>query len=429
MTDWHTQTLGEVRERCDGVIKTGPFGSQLHKSDYTDDPNDTPVVMPKDIIDGRVVVDSIARIDQDTVERLKHHRLEVGDIVMARRGDIGRRALVTDREAGWLCGTGSLRVSLPDSGIDPTFLHYYLGTHEAIGWLRGQSVGATMPNLNTDIVSRLSVPSPPLPVQRKIAAVLVAFDELIENNLRRIEILEEMAQAIYREWFVNFRYPGHEHDTLKDSPFGPIPDGWAATTLADHVSTQYGYTESTTTEPIGPKFLRGMDINKRPYIDWSAVPYCPIGDEIFEKFKLHIGDVVVIRMADPGKVGIVEIEVDAVFASYLVRIRPTDDGILPLFLFYSMASDGYQGYISGASTGTTRKSASAKVLTGWPLALPPRTLQETFVQQITPLRALLNTLLRHNTNLRATRDLLLPRIISGELDVSDLDIDTSWLAA
>lgn len=200
---WVTRTLGEICDEVGGIIRTGPFGSQLHESDYREE--GVPVVMPKNIIEGKVLVEEIARIGDKDVERLSQHKLQKGDIVYGRRGDIGRRALITDREAGWLCGTGCLRISLGNSVLDPTFLYYYLGDSKVIGWIYNQAVGATMPNLNTAIIRRIPVTYPSLSIQRKIAGILSAYDDLIENNMRRIKILEEMARSLYREWFVNFR--------------------------------------------------------------------------------------------------------------------------------------------------------------------------------------------------------------------------------
>src|SRR5579885_693443 len=113
------RTLGEVCDQVGGIIQTGPFGSQLHQSDYVS--QGVPVVMPKDIIDGRVSDKEIARISEEDANRLSRHRLQSGDIVYGRRGDIGRQALITERESGWLCGTGCLRISLGNTVIDPVF--------------------------------------------------------------------------------------------------------------------------------------------------------------------------------------------------------------------------------------------------------------------------------------------------------------------
>jgi type I restriction enzyme S subunit len=239
--------------------------------------------------------------------------------------------------------------------------------------------------------------------------VLAAYDELIENNTRRIKLLEQMAQALYREWFV------------RPCQAGNLPKGWETKKLSALVETQYGYTESAKTEPVGPKYVRGMDINKQSYIEWDGVPYCPISADDHAAYKLSVGDVLVIRMADPGKVGIVEKEIDAVFASYLIRLHITSPRLSPYFLFYFLLSDAYQGYITGASTGTTRKSASAGVMTDVEIILPPDSLREKFEDHASTLRRMLNNLLDKNANLRRTRDLLLPKLISGEVDVSAIE--------
>ena len=289
--------------------------------------------------------------------------------------------------------------------------------------------GAAQPNIGARDVARFTIPFPPLPIQRKIAVILSAYDDLIENNNRRIKILDEMAQRIYREWFVDFRYPGHEGVPLVDSDLGRIPEPWPVVALSDVTSTQYGYTESASYDPVGPRFLRGKDINKTSHVDWASVPYCPIDALNHAKYRLARGDVVIIRMADPGKVGIVEADVDAVFASYLIRIQPRADAITPYFLFYFLSSDRYQAFVSGASTGTTRKSLSAPLIASAHLALPPAVTQAAFVDAVALLREHLNALVAANAMLRAARDLLLPRLVSGEVDVTDLDIAVPEIAA
>ncbi len=207
---------------------------------------------------------------------------------------------------------------------------------------------------------------------------------------------------------------------LVRSPLGEIPQGWEARKLSEFVATQYGYTESTNVSPVGPKYLRGMDMNKTSYIDWSQVPYCLISGEDKESYAVKKGDVFVIRMADPGKVGIVEQDVDAVFASYLIRVRPIGGRLRPYFLFHLLGSPAYQGYISGASTGTTRKSASAGVITDFQFALPPIALIAEFEARSSTFREMLTTLLLEINNLRRTRDLLLPRLLSGQINVDAL---------
>lgn len=209
MSEWRETTLGALVAEAGGFIRTGPFGSQLHAHEYTDDPRGFPVVMPKDMVGGRVARAAVSRVDQPVADRLAAHQLAPGDIALARRGDIGRYAFIGPDEGGWLCGTGCLRLHAPDSDVVwPLFLRYAMRSPEVVAWLAGQAVGATMPNLNAKIVSQLPIRLPSSATQRRIAAVLGAFDELIEINERRIELLEDLARSLYREWFVRFRFPG-----------------------------------------------------------------------------------------------------------------------------------------------------------------------------------------------------------------------------
>ncbi len=276
------------------------------------------------------------------------------------------------------------------------------------------SQGAAQDNLSQKKLLSIDLEVHSLRDQRKIADILSAYDDLIENNRRRIQLLEESARLLYREWFVHLRFPGHEAVQIIDG----VPEGWEKVKLSDQVSTQYGYTETATKEAIGPKFLRGTDINKTSYIDWSTVPFCTEENLNKEKYQLDLGDILVIRMADPGKVAIVEQEIDAIFASYLVRLKLNPSvKISPLFLFYSLASLEYQGYISGASTGSTRKSASAKLLVNYDIVIPSAHICQLFETVASKYRKQINALLKQNASLREARDLLLPRLMRGEIDV------------
>ena len=156
---WRASVLGEEVARCGGRIQTGPFGSQLHASDYVAD--GVPVVMPKDLSQRRVSTLSIARVKLSDAERLTRHRLQEGDIVYSRRGDVERHGLVRGRETGWLCGTGCLLVRLGPEWPSPLFASIALDRPEIRAWLVQHAIGATMPNLNTGILAKvpLVVPS------------------------------------------------------------------------------------------------------------------------------------------------------------------------------------------------------------------------------------------------------------------------------
>ena len=348
--------------------------------------------------------------------------LNKGDLIVAMteqaEGLLGSSALIP-RSGVYLHNQRLGLVQIRDrKQADQHFIYYLFNSKPVRQQIRGSASGTKIRHTAPSRIADVKISVPPLPVQRRIAGILSAYDELMENSQRRIRLLEAMARALYREWFVHFRFPGHEKLPRIASPHGDIPQGWEVRKLADFVTTKYGYTESTNVEPVGPKYLRGMDINKTSFIDWSEVPYCPISPEDHEAYRLRVGDVVVIRMADPGKVGIVEQEVDAVFASYLIRVAPKDSRLSPYFLFYLMESAEYYAFITGASTGTTRKSASAGVIAEYQFVLPSQEMVEEFERRVSEIRSLLTTLLKKTVNLRRTRDLLLPRLLSGQVELS-----------
>ena len=222
---WEIAKLGDISKN----IQTGPFGSQLHQSDYSE--CGIPVVMPKDLVGGKISEESIARVDKTHVERLCRHKIEVGDILYSRRGDVGRCAHVTKKEEGWLCGTGCLRVTIDSEKADSRFVFFQLQHPDTVGWVEKHAVGATMLNLNTTILSSVPIRLPALEIQKRIADILSAYDDLIENNQKQIKLLEEAAQRIYKEWFVDLRFPRHENTRIVDG----VPEGWNWCKLEDAI--------------------------------------------------------------------------------------------------------------------------------------------------------------------------------------------------
>lgn len=224
---WEKVKLGDISTS----IQTGPFGSQLHQSDYSE--TGIPVVMPKDLIQGKISEESIARVSESHVERLNRHKIIPGDILYSRRGDVGRCAFATEYEKEWLCGTGCLRVTIDRSVAEPKYVFYQLQKVETIGWVINHAIGATMLNLNTSILSEVPISMPDLKTQRKIIAVLDAYDDLIENNQQQIKLLEEAAQRLYQEWFVKLKFPGWEKTRIVDG----VPEGWSRQAVAEVLET------------------------------------------------------------------------------------------------------------------------------------------------------------------------------------------------
>ena len=328
-------------------------------------------------------------------------------VVTGRYGTLGEVFFI--RDDFWPLNT-SLYVQ-DFKGNDTRFSAYFL--QSVLGQTSSQK--AAVPGVNRNDLHAIKVcVTRDVAQQKRIASILSAYDNLIENNRRRIQLLEQSARLLYKEWFVHLRFPGHEHVKIKDG----VPEGWEKKHLSSLVAAQYGFTETATDQPIGPKFLRGTDINKTSYIDWSTVPFCPEDNLDFRKYALHVDDIVVIRMADPGKVAIIESEEKAIFASYLVRLTRRAGVELPaLYLFHALSDDAYQGFISGASGGSTRKSASAKLLVDFNVLVPSTTFTALFMEQVQPLRKQIQQLLKENSSLRQARDLLLPRLMNDEIPI------------
>jgi type I restriction enzyme S subunit len=193
-THWEVKRIRDLAE----ALQTGPFGSQLHANEYV--LGGYPVINPADLSNGGLVPDEECTVDDATADRLAHHRIRDGDILFARRGELGRCGLVTEREQGWLCGTGCLRLSVRLGVARPDFLIRLLSTSGAADWLTLQSVGATMQNLNTSIIGRIPVVVPPVADQEMIATFLdreiARIDTLVAKVRDAIDRLKELRTAL-----------------------------------------------------------------------------------------------------------------------------------------------------------------------------------------------------------------------------------------
>lgn len=421
-------TLAELVACCGGEVRTGPFGSQLHKHDYVESEGATPVVMPKDMIEGCVDTSSIARIDDDTVERLKQHVLRPGDIVLARRGDIGRRAWIGDREAGWLCGTGSMRISLRECPrVRARYLYYYLATERAVGWLEGHSVGSTMSNLSAGVVEQLPVEFPPIDVQDEVVRILDSIESLVDNNRQRTELLEEAARSIYREWFVSFRIPGHASSELVNDA-GPMPAHWQLRSVGAVAELVRGrsYRKTELVEQGGVPFLnlkcidRGGGFRKsglKRYQGKFTDPQrtCP-GDTV-----IAVTDMTQERriVAQAGRVPTLP-EGFGVISLDLVRVLPSDD-VEADYLYSVFRYSDFADVVKEHANGTNVLHLNPDRIREFLVAVPNSTTQQQYAAVVRPMFDLVDKLQLQNEALGHIRDRLLPRLVAGQWDLSDLD--------
>ena len=432
MGKWPSTTLANA---CDGAgfIQTGPFGSQLHKADYRN--SGVPVIMPTNIRDGRIVEDGIAYIDEEDAKRLHRHRVSAGDIVFSRRGEIDKCAVITSRENGWLCGTGCLLARPDAKKANPYFLGYSINTHVSKTWLRQHAVGATMPNLNTGILERLPVPWPSKAIQDQVAEVLRTIDDKIELNRQMNETLEASARALFRDWFIDFgptkaKMAGAAPYLAPDlwSLFPErldddgLPDGWSMAPLSDFVSCE---NRKATPNDAG---------ENTPYIGLEHMPRRSISLSEWDKASKVTSTKSRFRKRDIlfgklrpyfHKVGLAP--VNGICSTDIIVMTPTRSRLEAMALA-CVSSDRFVSYTNQASTGTKMPRTSWKIMKAYQLAMPTDSAAKAFQELCGPILDRILANISENRTLAATRDLLLPKLMSGEIRIGEAEKTVSEIA-
>jgi type I restriction enzyme S subunit len=286
--------------------------------------------------------------------------------------------------------------------------------------INGYITGAAQPKLSQESLKRIRLRLPPLPTQRRIASILSAYDDLIENNTRRIEILEEMTRSLYREWFVFFRFPGHKKVKLVDSELGKIPEGWEVRSASEVLQVN-----PTTRVPKDAEnvFLSMTALSTNSML--IGEPERRMGNS-GTKFKN--GDTLFARITpclENGKTGYVQfLPTDDHVACGSTEFIVLREGVYSREMVYLLARlaplrDHLKNSMSGA---TGRQRARDDAFKTYRLAVPKRSLIANFTSLVRPLFRMADTLGRKNAVLRQTRDLLLPKLISGEIDVDSLGL-------
>lgn len=435
---WDLLSLGDVIAQSEGgSIQTGPFGSQLHASDYV--PVGIPTIMPVNIGENKIVETGIARITEADANRLSKHRVLPGDIIYSRRGDVERRALIREHERGWFCGTGCLKVRLGRGPLDPLFTSFYLGHPSVRAWIVRHAVGATMPNLNTDIMSAIPMLIPPRLEQRAIAAVLGALDDKIEVNRRQGQVLEAIARTVFQAWFVGFDpvrravageptgLPGdvaaHFPKRLVNSPIGEVPEGWRVEPMGSHFEAVKGLSyKGAGLADDGMPMHNLNSVYEGGGYKYPGIKY--YNGEYRDRHIVRPGDVIVANTEqghDHLLIGFPAIVPrrfgeKGLFSHHLYRVRPKPETYLTNhYIYQAMMTSRLRDEIAGHTNGTTVNMLSVSGLEMPLILVPPEPLVKRYESIVKPLFERVEVLHDSTPNLAAIRDVLLPKLISGEI--------------
>ena len=413
---------------CNSVngVQTGPFGSQLHKRDYVD--VGTPIITVEHLDDNRITHQNLPRVTDNDKERLSKYILREGDIVFSRVGSVDRRSLIREAEDGWLFSGRCLRVRPNRNRIDPLYLSYFLGLPSFREHIRSIAVGATMPSINTKLLSDVTIYYPPLPEQRRIAHVLGTLDDKIELNRRMNETLEGMARAVFKDWFVDFgpvraKMEGREAylpeevwglfpDRLVESELGLVPEGWGVKSLDEIAKVVYGAAFASkrfNDHGRGVPLVRIRDLStNNPSV---------FTDEVHPKGNLiNPGDIVV--------------GMDGEFKAYywlgesawlnqrVCHFEPLA-GVSKVFLRESIVAP--LALLERSKVGTTVIHLGKRDIDNFEILVSSPNILESFAQATEQLLHRIKTNAAESRSLASKRDSLLPGLVSGDVEIQDTD--------
>lgn len=371
--------------------------------------------------DGHLELGNVRHISEDRFpEWTKRVTPRAGDIVFTYEATLNRYAIIPPGFRG--CLGRRLALIRPNANrVDTRFLHYSFFSRDWRDTIKANILaGATVDRIPLTRFPDFPISLPPLPTQRRIASVLSAYDDLIENNTRRIAILEEMARRLYEEWFVQFRFPGHEEAEFVETECGSIPSGWAVAPFVTIAEVLSGGTPKKTE----PSFWDGTIPFFTPRDAPQSTYALNTADLITEaglakcNSKLYPKDTVFITARGTvGKVALASQSMAMNQSCYALRATG-DYG--QLFLYLATKATVHE--LRTRSHGAVFDTIIVDTFRQLQVVVPEKAVARTFEEQVRPLFAMVLNLQKKNANLRAQRDLLLPKLISGEIDVSNLPL-------
>lgn len=352
-------------------------------------------------------------INEDKDAALNKGKLQREDIVLTTRGTIGNTAYFNHTVPfdNLRINSGMVILRCDRSKLSPAYLYHFVRSpnfHEQVNSLRS---GVAQPQLPIRDMRRIKLPLPPLLVQQRTAGILSAYDELIENSQRRIKILEAMARALYREWFVHFRFPGHEHHSRVASSLGGIPKGWQVKKLGE------------IAEDMRRNVSKGQLEEPKPYVGLEHIPRRSLALDTWEtatelgsnKLEFKKGEVLFGKIRPYfHKVSVAPFDGLCSADTIVIRSRRPEHYAV---VVACVSSDAFVADASATANGAKMPRANWGVLEKFPVVIPTGKVAEKFSALFADILRQQQALIFQIQNLRRTRDLLLPRLLSGQIDV------------
>jgi type I restriction enzyme S subunit len=414
VTDFDTITIEEATERLiDYRGKTPP------KTD-----SGVRLITAKVVKDGHILEEPKEFIAADFYDEWMRRGLpQKLDVLLTTEAPLGEVAVLRNSERIALAQRIIL-LRAKATHVDPLFLFYALQSDFGQGELKARASGTTVLGIKQSELRKVRVPIFPLPVQHRIAGILSAYDDLIENNQRRIKILEAMARSLYREWFVNFRFPGHEKVPLVDSPLGKIPQGWEVKTLDQVMNFQGGAQPPRSEWSDQPRdgYVRMIQI--RDYESDKHICYVKDSPKLR---KCSRTDIMIARYG--ASVARICAGLEGAYNVALVKVIPHSPSYQQFLRSY-LQSDVFQQLLIGMSGRAAQAGFNKSSLKGINLIIPSTRELFDHYQEITkPLFQLTLNLEEKNLTLRRTRDLLLPRLLSDSIAFDDVTPEQDGIEA
>jgi len=403
---WRECQVADFVDAGKADIQTGPFGTQLKASEYVSE--GTPVINVRNIGLGSLIPEKLEFVNDEVGARLSAHLLQSDDIVFGRRGAVDRHLFVGPQQENWIQGSDCMRLRFHTADLSPRFISFAFRTETHRQWMMTQANNkATMAGLNHDVVRRIPLCLPPLPIQQRIADILSAYDDAIENNRRRIKLLEDAARHLYEEWFVRLRFPGHERVRIKDG----VPEGWERTDLS---------RVATVNETVLPASYEG-DIE---YIDIASVTPGSIDKTTLYDFReapgrarriVRHGDIIwsCVRPNRRSHAVIWRPAENLVASTGFAVITPT--GLPTSYLYHAVTTHEFVGNLENRAKGAAYPAVVASDFESSQVITPGNTLVAAFDDFVRPSLNLMHVLRMENRQFAAARDVLLPKLMTGEI--------------